>query len=115
MKFKSLLLIAFLSITIPFAMAESAEQLLLQGVHADKQGNYIQAANLYEKSCNMGNAIGCHNLGFLYAQGMGVRQNFTKAIQLYENSCNDGYVISCSNLGHLYENGQGVTRLFSSH
>ena len=108
MKRKLLLLAAVFSFALtPLAMAESAENLFNQGVNAHKQGNYSQAAKLYEQSCNGGVAGSCFNLGLLYDKGQGVKQNYAQAAKLYEQACNGGYAESCYNLGLLYGKGQG--------
>ena len=37
--------------------------------------DYQQAKTYYEKACNLDEGIGCYNLGWLYEQGLGVKQN----------------------------------------
>ena len=61
-----------------------------------------------QKACDDGNAISCSNLGFLYANGRGVRQDYKKASELYFKACDMGYADGCYNLGVSYDNGQGV-------
>jgi len=43
-----------------------------QGVNQD----YIKAAELFKKSCDMGYANGCYSLGLLYDNGQGVNQDY---------------------------------------
>ncbi|MBP5790158.1 MAG: sel1 repeat family protein, partial [Neisseriaceae bacterium] len=77
MKRKLLLLTAVFSFALtPLAMAKSAEDLFKQGVDAYNKGDYSQAAKLYEQACNGDSAGSCFNLGLLYANGQGVKQNF---------------------------------------
>lgn len=54
------------------------------------------------------NAIGCHNLGALYNNGQGVRQDFKKASELYQKACDLGAGEGCFNLGIMLVKGQGV-------
>ena len=61
-----------------------------------------------QKACDDGNAISCFNLGLLYDEGRGVRQDYKKASELYSKACDMGYAGGCYNLGFLYNNGQGV-------
>ena len=61
-----------------------------------------------EKDCNGGNASACVNLGVMYANGKGVKQDYKKASELYQKACNGGVASSCYNLGIMYYNGQGV-------
>lgn len=115
MKRQLLLLAAVFSFALtPLAMAESAENLFNQGVHAHKQGNYSQAAKLFGKACHGGNAESCYNLGILYAKGRGVKQNDTQAAKLYEQACNGGDAAGCYNLGVSYHNGEGKQKNFSA-
>ncbi|MBP3221969.1 MAG: sel1 repeat family protein, partial [Neisseriaceae bacterium] len=109
MKRKLLLLTAVFSFTLtPLAMAKSAEDLLNQGVNAYEQGNYTQAAKLFEQACHGGNAKGCYNLGVLYDKGQGVKQNYAQAAKLFEQACHGGDAQGCFNLGVSYDKGQGV-------
>jgi len=81
----------------------------------------VQCRNLYDtdqydkalphcdKSCNRHDGEGCFNLGYLYANGLGVEQDYRKAKIYFERACNNLNVTSgCFNLGYLYANGLGV-------
>lgn len=50
----------------------------------------------------------CVNLGLMYDNGFGVKQNHKKAIELYSIACDGGSATACSNIGVMYEKGQGV-------
>ncbi|CAD7288996.1 Putative beta-lactamase HcpC [Campylobacter majalis] len=56
----------------------------------------------------MGEVQGCYNLGVLYSQGQGVRQDFKKAAELHSKACDGEFVQGCHNLGVSYAQGQGV-------
>ena len=58
--------------------------------------------------------MGCFNLGSLYDNGKGVKQNYQKAAELYQKACDGGNANGCSNLGSLYTNSQGVKQDFST-
>ncbi|MBP5790440.1 MAG: sel1 repeat family protein [Neisseriaceae bacterium] len=107
MKLKSVLLTAVFTLT-PLAQAENAENLFYQGVHAHKQGDYTQAAKLWEKDCNAGSERSCYNLGLLYYNGHGVKKDAAQAAKIWEKSCHNNEKRSCGNLGWLYEKGFGV-------
>ena len=77
-------------------------------------GNEAYYKGDYQKACDSGEAGDCNNLGVLYENGQGVRQNYQKAAQLYQKGCDGGNALGCSNLGFLYENGQGVRQNFST-
>jgi hypothetical protein len=92
----------------------------LSGCTTDKDMDSIKSeANLDEdcsngkleacKSlCDGGEAAGCFNLGVLYDDGRGVKQDDFKAAKLYEKACDGGIAESCYNFGHLYYKGEGV-------
>ena len=54
------------------------------------------------------------NLGVLYADGQGVKQNYQKAAQLYQKACDSGEAGGCAILGVSYQKGQGVKQNFST-
>uniref|UniRef100_UPI0033282F90 tetratricopeptide repeat protein n=1 Tax=Psychrobacter sp. CAL346-MNA-CIBAN-0220 TaxID=3140457 RepID=UPI0033282F90 len=48
------------------------------------------------------------NLGLMYFQGLGVRQEYAKAVEWFEKAGNQGNVEAQYNLGVMYANGIGV-------
>jgi len=85
-----------------FSFASNKVDYFHEAMNAHKRGNYLKAAELYKKACDMGNASGCNNLGILYKHGQGVRQSYLKAAELYKKTCDMGYAAGCYNLGGLY-------------
>ena len=81
---------------------------LIQGCDSNDDDNCSKANSYYEKACNLNNATGCSNLGFLYSQGKGVRQEHSKANSYFEKACNLNYGGGCTNLGVSYVKGEGV-------
>ena len=111
---KKFLLIAIaLSALMIQGFAGTAEEYFKQGLRAYDSSDFPRAANFFEKACEGGNAAGCSNLGFLYANGRGVRQSYAKAAKLYKKACEGGDAKSCYNLGISYANGQGVRQNYS--
>ena len=84
------------------------------GKEAYYKGDYQKAAQLCQKACDGGEAVGCTALGFLYQNGQGVKQNYQKAAQLYQKACDSGEAGGCAILGVSYQNGQGVKQNFST-
>ncbi|MCX6073846.1 MAG: tetratricopeptide repeat protein [Campylobacterales bacterium] len=62
-----------------------------------------EAAALFEKACDSGNAKGCFELGLLYEKGDGVVQNKYKAVSLYTQACRGGEAYGCSNISLMYD------------
>ena len=48
---------------------------------------------------------GCNDLGILYDNGQGVRQNFSTAKQYYGKACDLGLQLGCDNYRMLNEKG----------
>lgn len=69
-----------------------------------------RAVALYQKACDAGEALGCNNLGKIYAQGRGVAQDESRAVALYEGACDAGAAPGCNNLREMYEQGRGVAK-----
>jgi len=70
--------------------------------------DFPQAARLFQRACDLGNAGGCNNLGLAFSSGQGVPQDYERAFTLFEQACSGGFAEGCNNQGALYEHGQGV-------
>ncbi|UKI32728.1 MAG: sel1 repeat family protein [Lentisphaeria bacterium] len=60
------------------------------------------------KLLNRGDAKGQHNLGYCYANGLGVKQNHAEAVKWYRKAAEQGWAYSQFNLGNCYYMGKGV-------
>ena len=103
----------FVLLVVLFSVGFS-EDLTELGVEAYDRGDYQKAAQLWQKACDEGNALGCNNLGFLYENSQGVRQDYQKAAQFYQKACDGGNAGGCGMLGFLYKYGKGVRQNFST-
>ena len=61
-----------------------------------------------QKKCDGGDRNGCFDLGVIYDNGQGLKQNYFKAAEFYQKSCKRGDARGCFNLGASYENGKGI-------
>jgi len=68
----------------------------------------VTANRLFQRSCDLGHAAACNNLGLAYQTGEGVARDYTRAMSLFERACSRGLAEACSNQGALYEHGLGV-------
>lgn len=57
-----------------------------------------EAAALYGQACDAGDAVGCDNLGQMYAEGKGVAADATRAVALYRRACEGGLPLGCEHL-----------------
>jgi len=60
-----------------------------------------KAVSLYKKACDMGQAIGCSNLGVMYEKGEGMENDFERAAFLYQKACYKGHAIAYDRLKEL--------------
>jgi TPR repeat protein len=59
-------------------------------------------------SAEQGYALAESNLGLMYEEGQGVKQNYEEAIKWYRLAAKQGLAGAQSKLGFMYENGNGV-------
>lgn len=81
-----------------------ADDCVYLGFLAGARHDYKNANKLYAKACELGDAMGCQNLGSSYANAQGVQKDYEKAKELFLRACamKDGRG-GCYNLGVLYE------------
>lgn len=72
----------------------------------DKAEDYHAALAAYEAAGDYAPAL--TGVGYLYDEGLGVRQDFAKAVDSYRRAYDGGYALAASFLGYLYEYGRGV-------
>lgn len=77
---------------------------LNQAVWADDVSDFRETLQAAEQ----GNAKAQYNLGVMYAQGLGVRQDYTQAVQWYRKAAEQGDAEAQYNLGLMYYKGEGV-------
>ena len=63
-----------------------------------------------EKAADQGHATAMHDLGILYANGLGVVQDTGKAREWFEKAADKGDANAMFNLGVFYEKGDGVAQ-----
>ena len=83
------------------------EDFFWLGLEAYDKGEFDKAAIQWQKACDNKNALGCYNLGVMYEEGKGPKQDYNKVADLYKQACDGGVSDSCSNLGILYKTVKG--------
>ena len=81
-----------------------------RGARAVNRGGrgLLIAAKYYRKAAECGYVPAQYNLGFLYENGLGVKQDFAEAAAWYRKAADQGDPESQNNLGVLYTTGKGV-------
>ena len=84
----------------------SFAQRIMGDLYIDKDA--AKAFSWYEKAAEQDDTWSQHNLGVMYQNGMGVRQDYYKAVKWYRIAADNHSANSRNNLGVMYENGTGV-------
>jgi uncharacterized protein len=93
------------------AVAKDPHELRLVfqlGRALDKGKQFYEAIKLYRKAAEGGNLLGMNNLGAMYFDGLGVKQDKIEAAKWYRKAAEGGNFQSMNNLGAMYDNGHGV-------
>jgi hypothetical protein len=72
--------------------------------------DYTKAMTWAMRSADKGNPTGCFNVGYLYANGLGVMQDDKKGFEWIMKAAEKGDKVAMRTIGDFYENGQGVAR-----
>ncbi|WP_314342962.1 tetratricopeptide repeat protein [Haemophilus parahaemolyticus] len=109
---KTLITTALLSASIfsfqSTAWADTPEQQLQQGLTAYKQSDYQTAFKLWLPLAEQGDAKAQFNLGNMYLNGRGVKQDDFEAVKWYRKAAEQGDAEAQANLGSAYTAGRGV-------
>ena len=89
-----------------FAFADDFED----GIRFYASKNYSQAAGLFKKAADQGNAQAEYNLGIMYAKGEGMLQDYQQAYFWLHKAADKGIGGAEYNLAIMYDNGLGVDR-----
>lgn len=102
------MLIVMLSLILmspAFAFGEK----IVDAVDAYENGDYFSAFEIYSKFANEGDTFAQRNLGVMYENGHGVKQNDINAAFWYRKAADQGDIFAKRNLGWLYANGRGIS------
>lgn len=77
---------------------------------AFERGHYYTALREWRQQANQGDANAMTNLGYLFEQGLAVRQDYNEAMRWYREAAEARQPQALHNLGMLYANGYGVEK-----
>lgn len=72
--------------------------------------NYVEAAKMYRKAAEAGNAEAMNGIGFCYYRGFGVPKNYESAVYWFQKAADAGEVNAMCWLGDCYYEGSGVAK-----
>jgi len=84
-----------------------------EAVSAFQKGDYKAAYDEFKPLAEQGNAEAQDYLGYMYQNGLGVRQDYAEAAKWFRKSAEQGYALGQNNLGTMYQNGFGVPKDFA--
>ena len=90
------------------AWADTPEQQFQQGLEATKRGDYQIAFKLWLPLAEQGNATTQFNVGLMYAEGQGVKQDDVEGVKWYRKAAEQGHARAQLLLGYSYLLGKGV-------
>lgn len=64
----------------------------------------------FRKSADQGNMYGQYNLGLMYKQGKGVKQDYQQAFDWFSKAAEQGNAQAMTALGNMYDDGTGVEK-----
>ena len=90
------------------AWADTPVQQFQQGLTAYEQSDYQTAFKLWLPLAEQGNADAQFNLGLMYYNGRGVKQDDFEAVKWFRKAAEQGDETAQFNLGVMYGKGRGV-------
>jgi len=84
----------------------TADETLEKGVEAAQRGDYAESYWLWRPLADEGMARAQHQIGWLYANGNGLRVNLEAAIDWWTRAARSGHADSAFAIGMAYLNGE---------
>ena len=101
---KLLLVLIFIAVSSPNRAYAGYED----GINALRNSDHELALAILLPFAREGSANAQYNVGLLFQQGRGIKQNYKKASQWYLAAANQGHFAAQNNIGSLYRRGKGV-------
>lgn len=95
---------------LSLAMASLGAGAADEAQAAFDRGHYATAMRTWRVRANLGDANAQTNVGYLYEQGLSVRQDYAEALKWYRRAAESNQPQALHNLGMLYHNGYGVAK-----
>ena len=108
----ALLALAF-SISLGHAASTPASDPMQEGARHFQRADYKGAVAAWQPMAIKGHPVAQNNLGILYLDGKGVKQDTSEAVRYLSLSAATGSSLGQNNLGGLYREGKGVPRDYS--
>jgi TPR repeat protein len=80
------------------------------GYQSYLKGDYQAAYEEWLPLAELGDAEAQYNLGVMYDEGAGIKQDLARAAEWYRKAAEQGFLDAQMNLGMMYYEGQGFAR-----
>ena len=77
------------------------------------ESNFTEAFKYCKKAAEQGEVHAQYNLGIMYANGRGVKQDLFNAKEWYQKAAEQGYADAQYSLGFMYRYGHGVRQNYT--
>ena len=105
---RTILIALLMTLATQAGAAPISAQDFEKGVAAFNSGDYATAFKEFKSLADAGGKTSQYNLGVMYENGQGVRQDYVEAARWYTLAAEQGYGAAQYKLGVMYANGQGV-------
>lgn len=98
-----------LLLTVCFIFASNTP-LSDKGCEYLNKKDFLKAKKIFEEAASKGEALAMNNLGLMYINGDGVKQNYPIAMLYFQQALEHGYTNAAYDLGAMYRNAEGVQK-----
>ena len=95
---------------------KEAYHQFIKGVRCEQKKDHDNAIVWYRIAADNGNSNACLQMGYLYDDGLGVKQDYETALRWYQKVMQCTYpdpyavAIAYNNIGYMYQTGRGVKK-----
>lgn len=94
--------------TAPTPSVSAASTDVQRGSEALNRKDYASALNWFQKGADLGNPIAQFNIGWMYRDGLGVKQDYAQALSWFQRAAAQGNAPAQDYIGKMYHDGMGV-------
>ena len=85
-----------------------------KGREAEDRKDYASALRWFQKGADQGNAIAQFYIGWMYRDGLGVKQDYAQALSWFQKAAAQGNAPAQDYIGKMYYDGMGVKQDYAA-
>jgi hypothetical protein len=94
--------------TAPTPNVAAASMDNQRGIEALNRKDYASALSWFQKGAEHGSPIAQFNIGWMYRDGLGVKQDYAQALSWFQKAAAQGNAPAQDYIGKMYHDGMGV-------